>query len=145
MSTTRRRSAGEGGISAYDTKAGERFSIVYRAYDPKRGAVRQFRVRGFATRREANRVLRERLTEVEGGRHVAPDGETLAAWMERWLVAERTQVRPSTWESYARNLRLHVLPTLGGKRLQHLRPSDLSALYARLLDVGRADHAQGTV
>ena len=45
--------------------------------------------------------------------------------------------------SYARNLRLHVVPALGHKRLQQLRPSDLSGLYARLLEDGRADHAAG--
>ncbi len=144
MSRGRRRSPGEGGISAYQTKAGERFSIVYRAYDPRRGEVRQFRVRGFTSRREANRALRERLAEAESGRHVAPDSETLATWIERWLLAEQTQVRPSPWQSYARNLRLHVLPALGDKPLQKLRPSDLAALYARLLLEGRADHAKGT-
>ncbi len=52
-------------------------------------------------------------------------------------------MRPSTWQSYSRNLRVHVLPALGDKRLQHLRPSDFSALYARLLTEGRVDHAHG--
>ncbi len=139
-----RRGHGEGGISSYDSVAGERFSIVYRAYDPKRGEVRQFRQRGFSSRREAQKVLRDRLVELDTGRHVAPVNESLSSWVERWLVAERTQVRASTWSSYARNLRLHVLPSLGAKRLQHLRPSDLAALYGRLLESGRVDHAAGT-
>ncbi len=144
MTGKKRRGHGEGGISEYATKAGRRYSIVYRAYDPKRGEVRQFRVRGFTTKGEAQRVLRERLQEAHQGKHVAPDAITLSDWAGTWLEGERTQVRPSTWMSYERNLRIHVLPTLGAKRLQHLRPSDLSSLYTRLLETGRADHAAGT-
>jgi integrase len=142
--TGKRRGHGEGGISPYSTKAGDRFSIVYRAFDPQRGTQRQFRVRGFTTRQEAQRALRARLREVEDGRHVAPTAITLGGWIETWLVGERSQVRRSTWNSYARNLRTHVAPALGDKRLQHLRPSDFTALYTKLLETGRADHAAGT-
>ncbi|MCU1692489.1 MAG: Phage integrase [Frankiales bacterium] len=143
MADHKRRGYGDGGVSPYDTAAGERFSIVFRAFDPKRGESRQFRERGFKTRREAQTALRQRVAEAEAGQHVAPDAETLADWVERWLVAEKTQVRPSTWSSYSRNLQLHVVPALASKRLQHLRPSYLSGLYARLLEGGRADHASG--
>ncbi|MGN6606407.1 MAG: Arm DNA-binding domain-containing protein [Jatrophihabitans sp.] len=110
MTTGRkRRGHGEGSISSYRTNAGERFSIVYRAYDPRQGKVRQFRVRGFETRRAAQATLRERLRDIANGQHVAPDTETLAMWAERWLAAERNQVRPATWSSYSRNLRVHVV------------------------------------
>lgn len=139
-----RRRRGEGGISPYMTASGERYSIVYRAYDPRTGDVRQFRRRGFSTEKAAAKALRERLVEVDKGKHIAPDTLTLSAWIDTWLEAERTQVRPSTWDSYARNLRLHVVPHLGAHQLQRLRPSDFSRLYTKLLDSGRADHATGT-
>ncbi len=144
MTGTRRRARGEGSITPYTTKAGERYQIVYRAHDPTAGKVRQFRVRGFAKRSDAQKVLRERLRDVERGQHVVRDDVTLGDWVSRWLEAERTQVRPSTWSSYARNLRVHVVPVLGAKRLQQVRPSDVSALYANLLQSGRADHAAGS-
>ena len=110
MSDQKRRGYGDGGVSPYETQDGERYSIVFRAFDPKRGETRQFRERGFKSRREAQTALRQRVTDAEAGQHVAPDAETLADWVERWLVAEKTQVRASTWSSYARNLRLHVVP-----------------------------------
>src|SRR5689334_13017426 len=101
MTTGRkRRDHGEGGISSYRTNAGERFSIVYRAYDPRQRKIRQFRVRGFETRRAAQAALRERLRDTANGQHVAPDTQTLATWAEQWLTAERSQVRPATWSSY---------------------------------------------
>lgn len=141
---TKRRGAGEGGISLYATKNGERYSIVYRAVDPTTGAVKQFRTRGFATRKEAQKELRERLRNVEKGVHVARSVQTLAEWIDLWIKAERTQVRPSTWASYDRNLRIHVVPSLGSRKLQGLTPSDFSALYAQLVASGRADHAAGS-
>jgi len=103
-----------------------------------------FRKRGFESEKEAAAELRRRLVEVEKGAHVAPDKITLGEWVEVWLETERTQVRSSTWDSYARNLRLHVVPHLGSKKLQHLRPSDFSKLYTRPLQNGRADPAAGT-
>ncbi len=69
---------------------------------------------------------------------------TLRAFVEdHWLPVLATQVRPSTFDSYARNLRLHVLPTLGDRPLQALKATEITALYARLLASGRADHATG--
>jgi hypothetical protein len=34
-----------------------------------------------------------------------------------WLPILKTQVRPQTFDSYSRNLRLHLLPTLGSRPL----------------------------
>ncbi|MGH2768961.1 MAG: hypothetical protein ACRDJF_00310 [Actinomycetota bacterium] len=45
----------------------------------------------------------------------------------------RTQVRPSTFDSYRRNIQLHVLPNLGGVKLQLLGPEHLDHLYESLL------------
>jgi integrase len=49
----------------------------------------------------------------------------------------------STLESYERYLRLHVLPAIGGIRLQQLDGARLNALYADLLDRGRKDGRGG--
>ncbi|MGH2731945.1 MAG: hypothetical protein ACRDJG_03210 [Actinomycetota bacterium] len=48
-------------------------------------------------------------------------------------VVIRTQVRPSTFDSYRRNIQLHVLPNLGGVKLQLLGPEHLDHLYESLL------------
>ena len=49
----------------------------------------------------------------------------------------RTRVKPSTLHSYQRNLELHVLPSLGAKRLQQITPTMLTTLYASLASDGR--------
>jgi integrase len=50
----------------------------------------------------------------------------------------KTQVRPATWESYERNLRVHVVPRIGAVPLRSLTPTHLNRLYAELLESGRA-------
>lgn len=104
---------------------------------------RQLR-RRFNTYKDARAWLSETSSRVGTGSFVLPQRMTLGQWIDEWLPVLQTQVRPQTYSSYARNLRLHVLPTLGRRPLQSLKPADLTSLYARLLKTGRADHQAGT-
>jgi integrase len=54
-----------------------------------------------------------------------------------WLPAVRTTLATSTWESYARNVRLHVVPRIGGLQIQQVDGAVLNRLYAELLEGGR--------
>jgi hypothetical protein len=93
--------------------------------------------RRFDTYREARAWLSQTRTELAEQRFVTPAKTTLEQWIGQWAPVLRTRVRPSTADSYERNLRLHVLPTLGSKALQSIKPPDLTGLYARLLASGR--------
>jgi len=55
----------------------------------------------------------------------------------------RSQVKPSTWDSYARNLRLHVLPHLGDLALGQITPMRLNRLYSDLLGSGKRNGLGG--
>jgi len=87
------------------------------------------------TQQECRRKLTELRKQRETGTIIAADraGATIAGFVERWLAATAASVRPSTHKRYAALLRVHVLPTLGKKRLDALRPSDIQALLAWLL------------
>jgi len=100
--------------------------------------------RRFATYKEARAWLAATRSHVGAGSFVRPQKVTVEQWVTDWLPVLQTQVGPQMYDSYARNLRLHLLPTLGARPLQSLKPADLSTLYARLLKSGRADHAAGT-
>jgi integrase len=93
--------------------------------------------RRFDTYREARTWLSLTRTEVAQQRFVQPVRTTLEQWVDQWVPVMRTRVRPSTADSYERNLRLHVLPTLGAKPLQAIKVADLTNMYARLLTSGR--------
>jgi integrase len=55
----------------------------------------------------------------------------------RWLSdVVRSTVRPSTWESYERLLRVQVLPEIGRLPLSRLGPQNLAQLYQSMLDRG---------
>jgi integrase len=57
----------------------------------------------------------------------------MSEWaIDSWLPIMATRVKPSTLHSYRRNLEIHVLPTLGGKKLQEVTPVMLNKLYANL-------------
>ena len=43
----------------------------------------------------------------------------------------------STWESYPRNVKLHIAPRIGGVQLREVDGASLNRLYADLLDNGR--------
>lgn len=98
---------------------------------------RQIRRRGFRTRKEAQAALDKLRADAQAGTFVAPQRQTVAEWAGEWLESRRHQLAPLTWASYDRNLRLHVLPRLGGLQLQSLDGGHLNRLYAELLDGGR--------
>ena len=77
--------------------------------------------------------------------NVAPSRLNFGEYVtSRWLPAIEGELRPSTFASYSRNLRLHVLPEVGRVSLQSLDAGTLTALYQRLARDGRKDHVHGT-
>ncbi len=52
-------------------------------------------------------------------------------------------MKPSTFDSYRRNMELHVLPKLGARQLRTLTPLILNKLYTELLDNGRLNGPGG--
>lgn len=126
-------------------RRGAGWEYLYREVDPVTGKSGRLRSKaGFRTEKDAQRALREVLSAMDKGEYVSPSRLTVREFAEnRWLPAIAATVRPSTLHSYGRNLRLHVLPTLGDVLLQRLDPSALNTLYAQLLTDGRRDQKAG--
>lgn len=73
------------------------------------GERKQTRRRGFPSKREAQAELTRILGSLELQTYVAPKKQTLAAFLtDTWLPAIKHTVKSSTFESYRRNVRLHV-------------------------------------
>src|SRR4051794_28580537 len=73
------------------------------------GTRQQTRRRGFRSQRAAQAALNKVLQDLEERTYVAPSRQTLANFLTvDWLPAIETTVRPSTFDSYARNVRNHV-------------------------------------
>ena len=102
------------------------------------GRRRQAKRRGFRTKADAQAALDELRVNGRHGTYVAPARQTFGQFLEQeWLPAIRRELAESTWESYERNVRHHVVPTLGALRLQAIDGSILNRLYASLLTSGR--------
>ena len=105
--------------------------------DPATGKRRQKWHSGYGTRRDAERARVDLLSKLDRGEYVAPTRETLGDYLENWLAAIQPTVRPSTYESYDRNIRNHVVARLGATRLARVDGGVLNTLYAQLLAEGR--------
>jgi integrase len=103
--------------------------------DPGTGRRRQQTKGGFRTKRAAEDAMAELIRSVADGSYVAPDPQTLAQWIERWLVTIAPKVRSSTLRDSRTGLG-RVTERLGHIRLQALRPLDIEEFYASLLEDG---------
>jgi integrase len=140
MSEARRRQAGEGGISQYDTKAGTRYRIDFRVEVD--GEPKQITRRGFRTRKDAGKELRKALGKIDQtGEYVEPSKQPLGAYLDQW--ADGLRLAPSTVASYRKNIRLHLKPGLGAVPLANLTVARINALYRGLEQSGRVDHKAG--
>ena len=100
------------------------------------GRRKQVRRRGFKTKKDAQIELTKALDEVRRGTFVKPSKQTLDAFFAEWIETIRPTVRPSTWASYERNMRVHVSPRLGGIPLQDVDAGTIARLYSALLADG---------
>lgn len=105
-----------------------------RGLDGKR---RQQKRRGFQTRRDAESALAEVITNTRRGNRIEPSKVTVSAFMtEQWFPVVKERVRESTFDSYSRNHRLHIDPSIGSAALQEVSPALLNALYQQLAQKG---------
>lgn len=119
-------------------KKGNRwYAVVYEGLDDAGKQKRRWISAG-TRKADAERVLADLIRKKhEGEPLVTPKGTFGDYLTERWLPVQQSRVRRSTYDSYRRNIELHVLPALGRRQLAKLSPSDLDLFYADLLEKGR--------
>lgn len=118
-----------------------RLSILYYAVidatPPGAPRRRQDWGRGYATRKEAERALRDRVSAFENQSFVAGTRLTVGEYLaDHWMPLLRDRIKPTTRDSYRRMLEAYVVPRIGRIRLQELSASHLNRLYADLREAG---------
>jgi integrase len=103
------------------------------------GRRRQHSKGGFKTQREAEEARIAAAHALATGAYVKAERISLAGFLtDEWLPSRRPPaLEESTWHSYDRYLRLHVIPHIGAVPLQKVTPVDLNRLYRRLVESGR--------
>ncbi|MBK8294919.1 MAG: tyrosine-type recombinase/integrase [Solirubrobacterales bacterium] len=133
MSKPKMKKTSETGIFKREGKQGTRYYVVVDVGVKENGKRDQRWHSGFRTLRDARKSRAEIIGRLDRGNYVAPSKLTLRTFVEdEWLPSIETRLRPSTFTSYAGNLRKHVIPELGSYRLQQITPSMLNKLYADL-------------
>ena len=89
------------------------------------------------TRKDAERVLRERLTAIENGGYIESSKETVAQFLSQWLqtyAASNTTLR--TQMGYRGQILRYIDPAIGDMSLQSPTPQHVQGLYSALLERG---------
>ena len=85
------------------------------------GSRRQVRRRGFPTKKAAQVALDQIRLDESNGLHVDRSRLTVDVYLTvHWLPIIATRVRPTTLDSYRRIVQAHIVPRLGGLKLQRL-------------------------
>lgn len=96
------------------------------------------------TRFEVSDKLTADLNSINTGTFVEPNKITVAEWMDIWLYDyKKSNVRPTTFQSYEYLARVHIKPSLGSLLLKNLRPDHIQKMYNEKLKSGRADKESG--
>jgi integrase len=126
-------------VRGHIAKKGNRYYVViYEGPDPSSGKAHHRWHAAGGTRKEAERLLADLVKKSHDGDYRTPDRITLGQYLQdKWLPAKKAQLRASTFDSYRRNIELHVVPAIGAVPLQKLMPEHLDTFYAELLTSGR--------
>ena len=121
-----------------------RYSVVIdRGRGPDDKRIRDWHS-GYTTKKAAEAARVELLARQQHGAYVDPSALTVAGLFDRVFDHLESIGRDArTVERHRELARLHVVPSLGGVKVQQLAPVHLSELYAKLLREGRRDGRPG--
>lgn len=119
------------------TKKRDRWYIVYYIGKDANGKWKQKWEGSWDTKREAERVLRSRIDEVESTFERKADKSTIAVFMRHWLATCcEPKLAVNTVNGYRVNIEKHIIPYIGSISLNKLTPAHIQKLYSDLLAAG---------
>jgi integrase len=129
MGKKKQKGNGTGAVYPRKNKAG---IIGYRdSYFTPNG---QRRYVSAKTKTEAQRLLREAMTDVDRGLTFDAGSLRLGEYLRRWLEdSVEGTVRNTTYERYEQIARKHIIPVLGDVKLKNVSPTHVRGLYKEKL------------
>ena len=119
------------------TKKRDRWYICYYIGKDAKGKWKQKWEGSWDTKKAAEKVLRQRITELEETFERKGESSTLKVYLQNWLDTYCTErLAPNTIRGYRVNVEKHIAPYIGQIRLNDLKPSDIQGLYSKLLAQG---------
>ena len=128
----KKRINGEG--SVYQRKSDGRWVGQYKDHTIPGGKVRYVYAK---TQQEALKKLKEEMARAEKGIIPESGSTTLGKYLDWWLEnIVRNEVAHRTYHNYRSQVRNHILPALGKKKLKMLKLDDLENLYRSMSNSG---------
>lgn len=84
------------------------------------------------TQAEVRKKLQESAVEINNGTYQEPLKMTVGEWLEVWATEYLGEVKPFTVASYKTQIRVHIAPALGRKKLQALTAPEIQHFYNSL-------------
>lgn len=131
-----RRSYGTGSVF-YDKSRDRWLGRVETGWTAK-GTRRRKVVTG-KTKTEALRKVREALRQAEHNEAPTVGGKpTVKVWADVWLENTSRTLRPTTWQVNHSQVMNWIVPTIGHRRIEALRPADVRTVERAMETAGRA-------
>ena len=95
------------------------------------------------TQSEVKEKLAKALVDAQGGLVFEAEDVTVGEYLEAYIADSKNRVRPKTHRRYQDLSNIHLLPGLGGVRLESLTPEHLRFLYRERLSAGYSPRTVG--
>jgi integrase len=135
---------GRGTITAYRTNAGRRYRwqlLVREIPGDETSKLVRIGKGAYERRVDAQKALDLARSQDQKGRLAIGKKGTFASYAKSWLTA--LDLSNSTIKGYEKNLRVHILPVFGEKRLDQISAAQISRFYKDLAERGRKDRLEG--
>ncbi len=129
-----RREAGSGTI--FKREDGRWQGQFVSGRNPETGKLIRHSVYG-KTQREVAAKLREATASIDCGTYQEPNKLTVAEYAKEYMQSHVSTLAPLTQVSYEKNLRIHILPALGKKRVTDLNRREVQAFVSSLGKTGK--------
>lgn len=112
-------------------KRGESWLVrVFLGRDDKTGKRRYYNETVQGTKKDAQKVLNEKLSSADKGKLVERNSLTVKEFLNEWLqTIARARVREATFDSYEYHLKQYVFEKLGNRKLSNLRTFEIQKHY----------------
>lgn len=88
-------------------------------------------------KKDAERILNEKLVELEKGLYIEPSKLTVEGHIMNWIeIYVKPNLSPTTLKGYLVNLKNHTFPHIGTTPLQKLTPMQIQHMYGKLQEKG---------
>ena len=130
----KKREAGSGTI--YKRPDGRWIAQYTSGRDPETGKLRRHTVYG-KTQQEVAEKLRAATAKIDNGTFQEPNKITVEEYAKEYMKNHVSTLAPLTQVSYEKNLRIHILPSLGKKKLTDLNRREVQAFVSSLGKSGK--------